>query len=172
MRDDACAHAHAVNEPPARRSAWRRRLVAPLLAQLRQGITPEQIALTLALAATLGVFPILGATTVLCALAAAWLRLNQPLMQLANYVVYPLQLALLLPFCRAGEALFGQPHLPVLDVHDLLARFEADPRRFLVDYGMTALYGVVVWTLLAPFAAALLYFMLRPLLLRLARNRA
>jgi uncharacterized protein (DUF2062 family) len=152
----------------AGRSWWRRWFVAPIVAQLKQGITPERIALTLALASVIGVFPILGATTVLCALVAVKLRLNQPLIQLANYLVYPLQLLLLLPFCRAGETLFGQPHLPIFSAGALIARFDAGPLRFVADYGMTVLYGAVVWALIAPFAAALLYAVLRPLLRGLA----
>src|SRR3981081_2804173 len=40
-----------------------RRLVRPLLDLLRQGATPEKLALSVALGAMLGVFPMLGATT-------------------------------------------------------------------------------------------------------------
>ncbi|WP_028007473.1 DUF2062 domain-containing protein [Solimonas flava] len=154
----------------AHRSIWQRRLVDPVVAQLRQGITPDRIALTLALATVLGVFPILGATTFLCALAAIWLRLNQPVMQLANYLLTPLHVALLLPFYRAGETLFGQAHVPIFSVGELLARFQTDPLQFVVDYGRVALYGICVWALLAPFAAALLYLTLRPALRQLARR--
>lgn len=154
----------------APRPIWRRWLVEPIVAQLRQGITPERIALTLALASVISVFPILGATTLLCALVAIRLRLNQPLIQLANYLFYPVQLILLLPFYRAGETLFGQPHLPIFSIPELLARFKAGPLQFIADYGMTALYGIAVWALVAPFIAALLYFALRPLLRGLARR--
>ncbi|WP_028080989.1 DUF2062 domain-containing protein [Solimonas soli] len=147
---------------------WRRRVVEPIVAQLRQGISADSIALTLALAAVLGVFPVFGATTFLCVIAAIWLRLNQPLMQLANYLLTPLHLALLLPFYRAGETLFRQEHVPILSVGDLAARFEAGPRQFLVDYGCVVLYGIGVWTLLAAPVAALLFLVLRPVLRRLA----
>ena len=41
------------------------------------------------------------------------LRLNQPLIQAVNFLAYPLQLALLIPFLRAGEWLFGAPHTPL-----------------------------------------------------------
>ena len=102
---------------------WQRRVVAPIVAQLKQGITPEKIALTLALGAVLGIFPILGSTTLLCALAGMWLRLNQPVIQLVNYFVYPAQVALLLPFYRAGESLFGQPHVPIFSVTELMQRY-------------------------------------------------
>lgn len=159
----------AAPEAPAAGSWWRRRILGPILEQLRQGISPDQIALTLALGLVLGVFPILGATTLLCAGAAFWLRLNQPVIQLVNYLAYPVQIALLIPYYRAGETLFGQPHVPIFSVPDLIARFQADPGQLFVDYGMVGVYGVVAWVLTAPLLAALLYYALRPALRRLRR---
>jgi uncharacterized protein (DUF2062 family) len=158
--------------PAAGTSWWQRRVVAPIVAQLRQGITPQKIALTLALGAVLGIFPILGATTALCAVAGVWLRLNQPLIQLVNYLVYPLQLALLIPFYRAGEHLFGAEPVPIIDIPGLLARFGADPWQFILDYGMVGFYGIAVWSLAAGPLAALGYFLLRPTLVALARRPA
>jgi len=152
----------------AQGSWWQRRVVAPVVAQLRQGITPEQVALTLALGGVLGIFPILGATTLLCGIVGVWLRLNQPLIQLVNYLVYPVQILLLIPFYRAGERLFGADPVPIVNVPDLIARFGADPLRFLVDYGLVGLYGIAVWCLVAPPLAALGYYGLRPALQRLA----
>src|SRR5437868_2134446 len=112
---------NSVSDAPA--SFWQRRVVALILAQLRQGITPEKIALTIALGTALGIFPILGSSTVLCAITAIRLRLNQPIIQLVNYLVYPLQLVLLLPFYRSGESLFRQPHVPIFSVSELVERF-------------------------------------------------
>jgi uncharacterized protein (DUF2062 family) len=147
---------------------WQKRVVAPIVGQLKQGITPEKIALTIALGIVLGVFPILGATTLLCALAGLWLRLNQPVIQLINYFVYPLQIALLLPFYRAGETLFQQAHVPIFSVTDLMQRFQASPSQFMIDYGMVGVYGIVVWSLVAPLLIAAIYFATRPLLRGLA----
>ncbi len=92
---------------------FKRWLVRPILDLLRQGVTPEKIALSVALGAALGVFPAVGWTTALCALAAIILRLNLPTIQIVNYLVYPAQIALLVPFFRLGEKLFRAPHLPV-----------------------------------------------------------
>lgn len=153
-----------------RRGFWRERVLAPILAQLRQGVTPDAIALTLALGAALGVFPILGASTLLCGIAAAALRLNQPVIQLVNYLVYPAQVLLLIPFYRAGETLFGQAHLPLLSVPALITRFQAGPLQFVRDYGRVGLYGVAVWLLVAPLAAAAAYVLLRGPLRALARR--
>ena len=161
--------APAVAETPLPPSAsfWKRRIVAPITGQLRQGITPEKIALTLALGAVLSIFPILGATTILCTLAAFVLRLNQPIIQLINYLAYPAQLALLIPFYRTGETLFGQPHV-LLSITFLLARFRADPGQFLRDFGMIGVQGIAVWGLIAPFLATVIYFAVRPPLRALA----
>ena len=151
-------------------SLVQRRIVAPVLAQLKQGITPEKIALTAALGAVIAVFPILGSTTLLCGIAAWWLRLNQPIIQLVNYLCYPLQFLLLLPFYRAGEW-FGAPHV-ALSIPDLLARFEAGPTQFIADFGLVALGGVAAWMLAAPLAIAGLYFGLRPVLRGMLRRTA
>jgi uncharacterized protein (DUF2062 family) len=150
---------------------WQRRVVAPIVAQLRQGITPQQIALTLALGSVLGIFPILGATTLLCAIVGVWLRLNQPIIQLVNYLVYPVQVLLLIPFYRAGERLFGAEPVPIVNVPDLIARFGAGPWQFMIDYGRVGLYGIVVWCLVAPLLAALGYRLLKPVLERVAAAR-
>ena len=165
----------ADNTAPSAPSFWHRRVVSPILGQLKQGITPEKIALTLALGGVVGIFPILGATTFLCAVIGVWLRLNQPIIQLVNYLVYPLQLALLLPFYRAGETLFQQPHVPIFSLTELMQRFSAGPWQFLLDYGMVGVYGLVVWTLAAPVLIAVTYYALRPTLKGMAgavRRRA
>jgi uncharacterized protein (DUF2062 family) len=152
------------------RPSWRRRFVELIVAQLRQGITPEKIALTIALAAVLAVFPILGSTTLLCALAAFMLRLNQPIIQLLNYLCYPLQFVLLIPLYRIGEAL-GAPHLS-LSIPQMMTRFQAGPWQFIKDFATVALGGIAAWCLLAPPVAALIYFSVRPALRRLARSTA
>ena len=144
-------------------------MVAPIVRQLRQGVTPEQVALTIALGLVIGVFPILGATTILCGIAAAVLRLNQPIIQLVNYFVYPAQLVALIPFYRAGESLFNRPHLP-LALPMLMDRLRADAGKFISDFGMVAAQGIVVWCLIAPAVAAAIYYVTRPSLRLLARR--
>ena len=145
-------------------SFWQRKVVTPILAQLRQGITPEKIAFTAALGAVIAVFPILGSTTLLCGVAAWALRLNQPIIQLVNYLCYPLQFLLLIPFWRAGEW-FGAPHV-ALSIPELMARFQAAPWPFMQEFAGVALGGIAAWLLVAPVAVAAIHFTLRPVLRR------
>lgn len=79
------------------------RLIQPVLTLLKEGVTPEKIALSVAFGIVLGTFPVLGTTTLLCAVAALVLKLNLPAIQLVNYFMYPVQLLLILPFARMGE---------------------------------------------------------------------
>lgn len=119
---------------------------------MKQGVSPDALALSCALGAALGVVPILGVTTLLCFLAAYFLKLNQPAIQTVNYFVYPLQFALLPVFVRLGESAFGAPHVPLLP-HKLIGEFFADPRLFLADYGAAGAYGTAAWAALALPAA-------------------
>jgi len=66
-----------------------RKLVRPILDLLQQGVTPEKIALSVALGAAIGVFPALGWTTILCAIVALVWKLNLPAIQIINYFMYP-----------------------------------------------------------------------------------
>ena len=143
-----------------RESVWRRRFLNPVVKQMRMGITPEKVALSIALGVTFGVFPILGSTTLLCGFAAWFLRLNQPIIQLVNCLVYPLQIALLLLFYRAGESLFGKDHTS-LSISLLTEQFKADPAEFFKSFGLIGLQGIVVWLLSAPLLIGLVYLILR-----------
>jgi uncharacterized protein (DUF2062 family) len=81
------------------------------------------LSLSIALGAVIGILPVLGSTTLLCAAAAILLRLNLPVIQLSNYLVYPLQIALLIPFVRLGAFLF-QVEAPPFSIETLGALFQ------------------------------------------------
>src|SRR5258708_21607080 len=96
-----------------RENFLQRRVIKPLVKLLRQGVTPEKLALSLALSVTLAVIPAFGWSAWLCGLAGLAFGLNLPAMQLVNYFLYPAQVALLLPFFPIGEKLFCPPYVPL-----------------------------------------------------------
>lgn len=147
-------------------SLWRRRLVNPVMTQLRQGISVERISWTIAFGIVLGVFPVMGTTTLLCALVAWVLKLNQPIMHAFNWLVYPLHLTSILVFIRLGERLHGVPPIS-FSIAQLVAEFQADPLRFVREFGLAAWHGVTAWLLMAPVAIWLIKLLLKPLLSRL-----
>ena len=151
----------------AKESGWRRWLIAPIKAQLMQGMTVDRVSWTIALGVVLGVFPIMGSTTLVCLLAGWAMNLNQALLQVFKTAVYPLHLALILVFIRLGERLYGAP-LIAFSIPQLLARFKDDPLQFARDFGMAAWHGVSAWLLIAPLAALLIKMAVIPLVSRLA----
>ena len=128
---------------------------------LRQGISPRRLALTLALGFTIGCFPVVGIPTAICALIALALRLNQPAIQAANYVVMPLQLLLVVPFVRLGGWLLDSgPYHAAKSV----ALFHSSPRELLAGLGGLAGHAMFAWLVIAIPAVALMTLALTVLL--------
>jgi len=140
-----------------------RRLLQPILDLLTQSITPEKIALSLAIGIAFGVFPMLGTTTLLCTLIAVPLRLNLPAIQLVNYMMYPAQIAMLIPFIRFGEWLWRAPRLP-LSLTQILAMVRADAGHAIAVLWHSTLLAVSGWVLAAPCFIAIFYVVTVPLL--------
>jgi uncharacterized protein (DUF2062 family) len=144
---------------------WRRRVRDPLVSLLRQGLDPGALALSLAAGLVLGLFPIIGATTVLCLAAGFAFRLSHVALQLANHLAYPLQLVLIPAFVRVGETLLGAPHV-TLNPLALVRHFQRDAPGFLREFGLTGLHGILGWAVVAPPLFLALFLLLRPPLRR------
>jgi uncharacterized protein (DUF2062 family) len=146
-----------------------RKLVRPVIDLLKQGVTPEKMALSLALGVTLGIFPALGWTTALCAIAALALRLNLPAIQIVNYFMYPAQIALLIPFFRLGEWVFRAPRLAI-SVPQIYAMIHASVWNAIRLLWTTTWHAIVAWCLVAPVVAGIVYTILTPVLRRALRQ--
>ncbi len=72
---------------------------------LSQGLSAHQLALAVAVGLTIGVLPTIWGSSLLCVLISWRLGLNQLAVQTINYLVYPLQLALFVPFAIWGRRL-------------------------------------------------------------------
>jgi len=145
------------------RDFLQRRLVAPLLALLKQGVTPRKLALSLALGIVIGLVPILGVSTALCALAALALRLNMPAIQLVNYLLTPLQLLLIIPLLRLGEWLAQAPRFPIT-LESGLALLSHGVINAVTILSSAIAHATLGWIVLAPLAAFALFRILEPLL--------
>ena len=160
--------APAVTLPP--RTFWQRRVLDPVVAQLTQGITPEKIALTIAVGSALALFPILGTTTLLCFLAGIALRLNQPIIQAVNYLCTPIHIPLIYVCVRAGEWLFAAPQRP-FKIRVVAKLLWEEPMRFFNEFGATGFHAIVIWAIFVPFWITTLYYTALPILREIARVR-
>ncbi|WP_302503947.1 DUF2062 domain-containing protein [Geoalkalibacter halelectricus] len=133
-------------------------------------MSPRALAATLALGTLIGTLPVVWGTSLLCALTAAGLRLNQLAMQAVNYLVWPLQIALFIPFFKAGRGLV--PNSPVeLDSAMLAEQMRAAPLQAVASLGEANLLALLGWLCWAPLGSVLLYGLLRLGLWRLEGSR-
>jgi uncharacterized protein (DUF2062 family) len=135
---------------------WQRRILEPLIALLRQGMSPERLALCVAIGIVVGNIPILGVSTVLCAAIALLFRLNLPAIQVAQWAMAPTQLLLIIPFVRLGEWLLHAPH-QALSTKEGMALVAQG-----IGHAISVLWDAIVhasfaWIVIAPFATYLIY---------------
>jgi uncharacterized protein (DUF2062 family) len=144
-----------------RASFWQRRVLGPLRAQLTQGVTPDRIALTVAVGTACSLLPFLGCTLVVTMGVGVALKLNQPILVALNYLLTAAQVALILVYVRLGELIWQAPHIS-LSIVQLTAAFRADPLDFLRRFAWTGVYAGTAWLISVPLIVGALYYALRP----------
>jgi uncharacterized protein (DUF2062 family) len=130
---------------------------------LRQGISPQRLALTLALGFAIGCIPVIGIPTAVCMVVALSLRLNMPAIQAANYAAMPLQVALIFPFVRLGGWLFSSGAHPAMNAGMLT---HVSPMKLLWASGNLAGEALAAWLITAVPMVLLLTLVLTALLRR------
>ena len=162
--------------PPAaptdapRRKFWQRWLVDPIVRQLTQGVTPQKIAMTIAVGSALALFPILGTTTTLCVLVGILFGLNQPIIQGVNALCTFVYFPLIVVFVRFGDALAGSPPSSI-NIPLMITMFTHHPGDFFRQFGVTALHAMLGWAVVAPVWVPLVYIIaLQPLQASARRN--
>jgi len=154
--------------PP--RTAWQRQVIDPIVAQLTQGITPEKIALTVAVGSAFALFPVLGTTTLLCLIVGITLRLNQPIIQIVNAVCATVHLPVIFGLVRLGNFIFGTTNTHV-GIRMMNHMFWDSPREFWDRFGLIVFHAIVAWSLCAPVWMVLAYCLAMPVLREVARRR-
>ena len=146
------------------------RVVTPLLDLLRMGASPRRLAWSLAVGAVIGINPIVGSTTLLSLGVAFLARLNLIASQIANHLCFPIQLALVLVYLRAGEILFRTGPPPIA-ANELIHLMRIHPWATTQILWTWEWHAIVVWllagTIVTPLLAAALHPILRRLLLKL-----
>lgn len=152
-----------------KQSFFEQKVIQPLMALLKQGVTPHKLALTLALGAVLGNFPVFGMTTFLCTAVAFALKLNLPAIHLVNYLMYPIQISLVIPFVQIGSWVVGNNE-PTITLEEVQSILDKDWETAALLLWKIVLQAVIGWTIVAPFMILALYFGSKPLLAKLISN--
>ncbi|SHK68351.1 DUF2062 domain-containing protein [Hymenobacter psychrotolerans] len=161
-----------VSPPPVPASWWRRRIAGPLLNLLKQGLSPAQLSLTVALGVIFGTVPILGITTLMATATAMRLRLNVAALLLISHLMSPLQLLLVIPLLKLGARLLDDQKGPALTLPKLQYLFANDWGQALRLLWLAGLGALLIWAVVSVPVGVALNFGLRPVFRRLLARQA
>ncbi|MBG8553887.1 DUF2062 domain-containing protein [Hymenobacter guriensis] len=158
--------------PESAPPGWlRRKLLMPLLNILKQGLTPRQLALTVALGISFGLVPLLGVTTLMATAVGLRLRLNVAALLLVSHLMSPLQLLALIPLLQWGARLLGGAGQS-LSLARLQYYFNHDWAGGLSLLWRAELGALLLWAAASVPVVAVLYVALQPVFARLLARQA
>jgi uncharacterized protein (DUF2062 family) len=137
---------------PAHHNWIYRHGVLPILALLRMGATPRSLAWSIAAGVLIGLNPVVGSTTLLCLAVTFRFRLNVVATQIANQAMFPLELALIIPFIRLGSRVFHTAAMP-LAPHVFVLEARTAPFALTRNLWMWEWHAFVLWAAMALVAA-------------------
>ncbi|KAM0920484.1 hypothetical protein ACQ4PT_007496 [Festuca glaucescens] len=120
----------------------------------------KQLAFSAALGLTIGIFPICGTTVIIggVAVAALGARCNAVTLMVLNLAATPLELSLIIPFLRLGEALTGSDPFPLTsDAFKMVITGHASK-----DVLLSIVHAMLGWLVAAPVVLAVLYTVFVP----------
>lgn len=130
------------------------------------GASPQKLAWSIAVGLLIGINPILGSTTIVCLAAAFVLRLNLAASQLANHIVYPLELILVIPFIHVASRIFHTAPIP-LSASQLFHAAREHPLHLIRQLWQWEWHAFMLWTAIAAIAIPIIAIVLTPLLRKL-----
>lgn len=78
-------------------------------ALLKQGLTPKELSQSIIVSGLISIIPILGMSTFMITTISLKRKLNLPIMISLSYLMWPVQILLIIPFIRVGEFIFALP---------------------------------------------------------------
>jgi hypothetical protein len=141
---------------------WRL-IAAPVVKRVQAimscGLTPRKLALTLCFGIALGIIPLVWGASIICIIIAHFFRLNHVALQSVNYLLWPVQLSLLVPFAKLGVQLFtwGPPVPP----HIFSTLTRSPGLSSLNILGWLTLKAITAWMVTVLPVALLVYGILR-----------
>lgn len=151
-------------------SLWRR-WQAQAVKYLESGMSPEKLSLAIAVGTTCGLFPIYGLTTFVTAIFGVLFRANPVVVQIFNYLMYPIYFPIELAFIVAGAWLF-EGNVDAYTIEGLRKVFTGGLASTVRQLGWALAHATMVWLAAAPVLAIALRAALLPVIRRWQRAGA
>ena len=149
-----------------------KRLRAKIMDYLSDGTSPEKLSLAIALGVTCGLFPVYGLTTAVSVAVGIVFRANPIVIQLFNYMMYPIYFPIEFGFILTGAWVFeGDLHAYTWESIQLIITGGGLISAFR-HIGGALMHAVIIWLIVAPFLSIGLRNLLVPLVKRWQRTEA
>ena len=112
----------------------------------KQGLNPIQLSQSIIVSGALSIIPILGVTTFILTALSLKKKLNLPIMMAISYLMWPIQILLIIPFIRVGEFIFSVPSTQHT-AEEIIKSFQNDFFQTLSNLSFELLCGLGGWLL-------------------------
>jgi uncharacterized protein (DUF2062 family) len=136
------------------------KILIPFRLLPKEGLSPDKLAFSITIGIISGVFPVIGATTILSLLLTMAFRQNLLVVQSVQWVLALAQLLLIIPFMQLGAHILHQQAIPVT-INQINLAFQPGILSGIKTIGIFHLYAILTWLLLSIPASTISFFTLR-----------
>ncbi len=113
-----------------------------------QGLTPKELIQSIVVSGLIAVIPVLGVSTFMITTVSLKSKLNLPVMIALSYLMWPVQILMIIPFIRVGEFVFSvSPNHH--SVEEIISSFQNSFFETLSHLSFELLCGLGGWFLTA-----------------------
>ena len=124
---------------------------------LKQGLTPRELCQSIIVSGLISTIPILGVGTIMLTAVSLKRKLNLPIMISFGYLLWPIQILLIIPFIRVGEFIFSVPRNHY-GVEEIISSFQSSFFQTLSQLSFELLCGLAGWLVTAVPIATGIYW--------------
>lgn len=126
-------------------------------ALLKQGLTPKELSQSIIMSGLISTIPILGVSTFMITTVSFKRKLNLSVMIALSYLMWPVQIMLIIPFIRVGEFIFSVPRNHHT-VEEIISSFQNSFFQTLSQLSFELLCGLGGWLFTAVPVAVVVYW--------------
>lgn len=152
------------------RKQFSSRVLIPLSNIRKQEFSSETLALSVSIGIIGGAFPVFGFATYICLILTLIFKQNIIIVQVANWLVYPLQFILLIPFMKLGNSIITGSELTIT-MNQVVIAFQSGLLTGIREIGIISLYAIIAWAAFAIPSLFVLYLLFLVLFKNLKRIR-
>ena len=130
---------------------------AKTTALFKQGLSPKELSQSLIVSGLISTIPILGVSTFMITSVSLKRKLNLPVMISLSYLMWPIQILLIIPFIRIGEFIFSVPRNHHT-AEEIISSFQNSFFQTLSQLSFELLCGLGGWFLTAVPLAVGIYW--------------